>query len=343
MSADTGQLAARDKGFLRDAFERGGLAPSLDGADAEASPDSNRPGSEFIIPVGEDARREAHQRSGNDGFIQSNLVSSRVTSASERTHREKEKRGGARDEMFRFYLMNMRGDLQDLADKIAQELEYWNNKLAEINEKLVELGYDSSSVMKARKQYWETGKLELDQDGKPLDLRLEKFIEMWEQKHGKKFDPENDVHVNGMLLEADEFNKGEEIRLRGAQTEAQANRDKLKEDSVRVNSAIKKIDEADTPEERLKVLRDFNQDEILQQLMAEHGINDDTAFDPEVLQALDLDETGFDDFGFDSAPDVKSAFDKASSGEASADFETPKHGPATDQSRANPTVVKFDF
>lgn len=90
MSADTGQLAARDKGYLRDAFERGLHAPSLDGADAEASSDPNRPGAEFAIPFGEDARREAHQRSGNDGFIRSNLVSSRVTAASERTHREKE-------------------------------------------------------------------------------------------------------------------------------------------------------------------------------------------------------------------------------------------------------------
>ncbi len=354
MSAERYERAARElgKGFLSDAYARGGLAPDgaapgIDAAGADPSAQNQetglRPGAEFKTPFGEDARRELHQRAGNDGFIQSNLVASRVASPSERTHREREKRGGSKDEMFRFYLMTMRRNLQGLADRIAQDLEHWRKELQRIGGELEELGHDLSSIKKADEHLKKTGGMALGPDGKPIDPRLQKFIDRWEKENGRKFDPENPEQVHAMLSDAEEFCKTEEARLKGEQTHAQTQHDQLEEDAVKVDSAIRKIDEADTPEERLKVLRDFSQDEILQQLMAEHGLNDDTAFDLEALQALDLDETGFEDFGFESAPDMKSAFDKASSGEASANIGAPENGPATDQNRTSPTVVKFDF
>lgn len=341
MSADTGQLAARDKGYLRDAFERGGLAPALAEADPAALEDALRPGSEFKTPFGEDARREMHQRSGNDGFIQSNVVASRVSSMSEREQREKEKRGGSKDEMLRFYLTTMRGNLQELANRIAQDLEHWRTELVRIGGEMEELGYDFSSVTKAREHFEKTGGMELGPDGKPLDPRLEKFIEMWEQRHGKKFDPANSEHVGVMLLEADKFCKDEEIRLKGEQSHAQMKHDEAERDHAEVSRSQRALGEAKTPEEQVQVLRQLNDDQALKRLMAEYGVENEIA-------GLDFEDLGFDempdeDVYFDDAPDMKSAFDKASSGEASADIDAPKNETATEHERTNPTVVKFDF
>lgn len=160
-----------------------------------------------------------------------------------------------------------RKKFQDLIHRIEQARKQLDELLALVNQRLEEikierdnimievarLGTEIASIKAAREEFKETCELELNEDGELADPILEKIIQEWEKKNGKKVDRDNFGLIDKILLDELKLANQElgdlEVQDKTLEQE-QTTLGKVKDD---INEVKHKLDSSD-PEEQLEAL-----------------------------------------------------------------------------------------